>query len=192
MSKKNKNSKETSAQDQAKENFDNSNVFIMTRPDEGQGTISIQSEDDSNKSDDIHDLYSASFFDFVMNLSGVLTTKENELALKLVTPTLAYQYFLEDPEQAQSIINSFAQANKKEKDFLTKFVDPISTLEFILKLNFKNFNVDYQKVGLEKSLQKHHQFYADMEEIFFSLPACYCFNLIDFCERMIKNRKKKK
>ena len=195
MSKK-KNNKKTSEnksnQDIAKENFDNSKVFVMTRPEAGSGTISVQSEDDSNSSDEIQELYSASFFDYVMNLSGILSKKENELALKLITPTLAYQFFLEDPEQAQSIINSFSQANKKDQNFLNKFVDPISTLEFVLKIYFRNFHADYEKSGLEKSLQKHHQFYADMEELFFSLPACYCFNLIDFCEQMIKSRKKKK
>lgn len=162
--------------------FTDNKVFVMTRPSEGENFLSITTADMAKQDEELDELYHMAFFDYFLNLSKILTVKQHKVILTSSTAPLAYQYFLANDEKARQIINISLQELEKEKvdvSFLKKMPDEVSMLDYIIRHNLSLFLNDVKKQGIEKSLAKHHTFYVDLEQLFFSLPACFCFSLID-------------
>jgi hypothetical protein len=176
-----------------KKEFSDSKVFVMTRPNDGENYLSITTEDYAKKEDQLDELYHIAFFDYLLNLSNHLKISQHKLLLTMSTAPLAYQFFLANDLKAQQVIQKSIEELKKQKvntDFLMKLPDEVSVLDYIIRHNLSVFLNDVKKNGLEKALKNHQGFYIDLEQLFFSLPACFCFSLVDAANHLKTNNKK--
>lgn len=160
-----------------------SKVFVMTRPPEGGDYLVIQTAQQAQKSEQLDELYNICFYDYFLNLSNILTVRQHKILLSTLTAPLAYQFFMHDASKCKAIIshalNDKAKGNKVYLQTLQNMPDEITQLDYIIRYNLSVFFNDIKTKGLEKALVSHHMFYSDLEGIFFLLPACFCFGIIE-------------
>jgi hypothetical protein len=173
--------------------FSDNKVFVMTRPAEGEDHLSIATEEFNKLEGDLAELYHAVYFDYLLNLGGELTIKQHKLLLAQMTAPLAYQFFLTNSEKAHGIVqSSLAQlkAQKVDTDFITKMPDEVSILDYILKHNLYNFLSDLED-DPDTALAEHEEFLDDLEHLFFTLPAAFCFGMVEAVSLITKSKAKK-
>lgn len=168
MSKKNKS-------------FEDHKIFVMTRPEPGSDLLKITTSDQSQKNEELDELYHVCFFDYFLNLSKFFSVKEHKLLITTLTAPIAYQMYITDQERSQKLIAFTLKnlTNTKQEEMLLNMPDMVSQLDFIIRNNLHAFLTDIRKKGLEQALITHNIFYADLENVFFMLPACFCFGLIN-------------
>lgn len=173
--------------------FIDSKVFVMTRPEKGEPYLSITTEEIAKEESKLTEIFNTVFFDYVLNLGNQLTIAQHKVLLAALTAPLSYQFVITHGNKANQIIETSLQELKTqglEVDFLLNMPDEVSVLDYIIRHNLSVFLNDIKKLGLDQSLKKHQGFYQDLEQLFFSLPACFCFGIIDMIKLLTKKRKK--
>lgn len=171
----------------------NSNFFVMERPSEmNENSLIIKTDEFHKEESKIEELLTDSFYDVVLNVSDRLTSDEYKHALRIVTPAFAAQLFAASPEKIHEIVQEFMvkEKNKKVLAFFESIPEDISKLEFVVRLNFNIYYRDKVEKGLNEAIKIHKFFLDDMEEIYYTLPVCFAFNLIDFLNDMENSKKK--
>lgn len=162
--------------------FSDNKVFVMTRPSEGEDHLSIATEDFTKMEGDLAELYHVVYFDYLLNLGEDLTVKQHKILLAQLTPALAYQFFLTNPEKAHGIVHSsLAQlkAQKVDTSFITKMPDEVSMLDYIIKHNLNNFLTEVDEMDIDEAMEENEEFLDDLEHLFFTLPAAFCFGIVE-------------
>jgi hypothetical protein len=175
-------SNEKDKKDSPMKTFSQNKVFVMTRPSEGEEHLSIATEEFNKLEGDLAELYHVVFFDYLLNLSGEISVKQHKVILAQIIAPIAYQFFLVHPEKAHGVVqNSLAQlkAQKVNTDFIKKMPDEVSMLDYILRHNLYRFLEESKGGDLDVALEEYQEFLTDLEEVFFSLPAAFCFGVVE-------------
>ncbi len=180
-----------------KDEFNKSKFFVMTRPSnvDSPNLLKIETFESMEKNDDLDHLYSMCFFDYFLNLSNQINKKQHEILISTMIAPISLQFFLTDIDKSNGLIHFFSEqlkqdiGDKQTLETLEKMPDEISKLDFIIRYNLEVFNQDKKNLGLEKALQENKDFFADLEEVFFSLPACFCFGMVDAISLLKPNKK---
>ena len=162
--------------------FSANKVFVMTRPAEGDEHLSIATEEFNKLEGDLAELYHVVFFDYFLNLSGELNIKQHKVLLAQIIAPLAYQFFLVNPEKAHGVVQSSLAQLKTQKvniDFIKKMPDEVSMLDHILRHTLYNFLEEIQEKELDTAMKENEEFLSDLEQVFFSLPAAFCFGVVE-------------
>ncbi len=173
----------------------NSNFFVMERPSElNAHSLIIKTDEYHQEESKLDELLTDAFYDVVLNVSDRLSFENYKHALKIITPSLALQIFSENEGKMEEIVKNFLtkEKNKKVLEFFESIPEDVSKLEFVIRLNFVLFYQDKTQKSLDEAIKNFKFFLDDMEEIFYYLPVCYAFNLIDFLHETETSAKKTK
>lgn len=181
--------------DQKDDNKD-SKVFVMTRPKEGENLLVIQTKAQADKVDELSEIYDLCFFDYLLNLDGELTDKQHEIIISAFSPALAYQFFMQNSEKSQSLVEELLKPeNPSAKEFKkiveSKF-DDISQIYVLMKRMLYDFIADIDELGFDDAIMVHHDFFHDLKDSFDSLPECFCEGIIHTVSNLTVAKRTKK
>ena len=162
--------------------FHESKLFVMTRPNSQSNELRITTGEHVDTQNELDDLFHKCFFKYVLNYNKELTIKKHKIFLQSIFPLISFNFYHLQQEKSKELIKSakiFFQNDKKNLDHINNLPDEISQYEFVLKYNFAILMKDVKSNGWDIALQKNYSLYSDLEQSFFSLPACSCFSLVE-------------
>lgn len=169
-----------------------SNVFVMTRPKEGESLLVIQTKAQVDKLKEIEEMFQLCFSNFILNLNKELSEEEHYYLLKISIPSIAYHFYLNNADVATEYLNDILDTNDTEKQelklLLEEQTDEVSQLSYILYDKLVTLIIDAEERSFNEAIVDHNDFFSDFKIIFDSLPTVICQSIMNTVNLIEKSR----